>query len=148
VRQTATRAPLGQAVGVSFLPTLAVATACRICSSVESIVIGFTAAAVCWGDDGADWARGELQPGSNPMRTSGTTHVCRLREQSMMASVSEAVYTIDPAGGPVLEIQFSSERTWTHIDTYVVVPASFSSELPVWLQMVLSWSQTGTWISR
>ena len=43
-RQTATRAPLGQALGVSFLPTLAVPTTCRICSSVESTVIGFTAA--------------------------------------------------------------------------------------------------------
>src|SRR6185295_2375046 len=84
-KQTATRAPLGQALGVSFLPTLAVPTACRICSSLESIVIGFTAAAVCWLDDGADWARDELQPGSNPMRMSGTTHVRRLREQSIMA---------------------------------------------------------------
>src|SRR5437762_7895402 len=89
VRQTATRAPLGQVLGVSFLPTLAVATACRICSSLESSVIGLTAAAACWLDGGADWARGELQPGSNPMRTSGTTHVCRLHEQSMMASRRE-----------------------------------------------------------
>jgi hypothetical protein len=54
------------------------------------MVIGFTAAAACWLDGGAVWARGELQPGNNPMRTSGTTHVCRLREQSMMASLSEA----------------------------------------------------------
>src|SRR6476620_8456601 len=44
-RQTAIRAPFGQLLGVSFLPTRAVPTACRICSSVESIVIGFTAAA-------------------------------------------------------------------------------------------------------
>src|SRR5258705_8600212 len=104
VRQTATRAPLGQALGVSFLPTLAVPTACRICSSVESTVIGFTAAAACWLDDGADWARGELQPGSNAMRTSGTTHVCRLREQSMMTPLTEATHVIDPAvAGPILD---------------------------------------------
>ena len=89
MRQTATRAPLGQALGVSFLPTLAVATACRICSYVESMVMGFTAGAACWLAGGADWARGELQPGSNPMRTSGTTHVCRQREPSMVASLSE-----------------------------------------------------------
>src|SRR5215470_7160423 len=81
-RQTATRAPLGQTLGVSFLPTLAVPTACRICSSVESTVIGFTAAPACWGDDGAGWALVELQPGSNAATsTSGNAHVCRLREE-------------------------------------------------------------------
>src|SRR5262245_26227488 len=80
-RQTATRAPLGQTLGVSFLPTLAVPTACRICSSVESAVIGFTAAPACWGDDGAGSALGELQPSSNATtRKSGIAHVCRLRD--------------------------------------------------------------------
>src|SRR5215472_825054 len=42
-RQTATRAPLGQTLGVSFLPILAVPTACRIWASVESTVMGFAA---------------------------------------------------------------------------------------------------------
>src|SRR6185295_7537680 len=79
----ATRAPLGQVLGVSFLPTLAVPTACRICSSVESTVIGLTAAAGCWRDAGAGWALGALQPGSNPRTTSGTAHVSRLREKSI-----------------------------------------------------------------
>src|ERR1700704_4136066 len=87
-RQTATRAPLGQVLGVSFLPTLAVPTACRICSSVESTVIGFTAPAGGWCDDGAGWAAGEVQPGSNPSTTSGTAHVCRLREESILASLA------------------------------------------------------------
>src|SRR5439155_5012216 len=87
-RQTATRAPLGQVLGVSFLPTLAVATACRICSSVESTVIGLTAAAGGCRDDGAGWALGELQPGSNPISTPGTTPACRLREDSMLVSLS------------------------------------------------------------
>src|SRR5438876_247534 len=89
-RQTATRAPLGQVVGVSFLPTRAVATACRICSSVESTVIGFTAAAGGWRDDCAGWARGELQPVSNPISTSGTAYACRLREDFMRKSLSQA----------------------------------------------------------
>src|SRR5207247_5411559 len=79
-RQTATRAPLGQVLGVSFLPTLAVATACRICASVESTVIGFTAPGGGWRDDCVGWALGELQPGSNPISTTGSTHACRLRE--------------------------------------------------------------------
>src|SRR4029077_3637122 len=70
-RQTATRAPLGQALGVSFRPTLAVPTACRICCSVESTVIGLTAARGCWLDDDAGWALGELQPVSNPINKSG-----------------------------------------------------------------------------
>src|SRR5580765_8332974 len=90
VTQTATRAPLGQALGVSFLPTLAVATACRICSSVESMVIGGTEAAGCWDDAGAGCARGELQRASHPVRTSATTHVSHLREQFMLVSLSAA----------------------------------------------------------
>jgi hypothetical protein len=77
---------LGQVLGVSFLPTLAVPTACRICSSVESTVIGFTAAAGCRPVDCAGWALGELQPVSNPIGTSGTAHPCRLREDSMLVS--------------------------------------------------------------
>src|SRR5438876_1044467 len=89
-RQTATRAPLGQVLGVSFLPTLAVATACRICSSVESTVIGFTAAAGGWRDDCAGWALGELQPVSNPTRTSGTPYAHRLGEDSMLGSLIDS----------------------------------------------------------
>ena len=83
-RQTATRAPFGQALGVSFLPTLAVPTACRICSSVESTVIGVTAAgAGGWRDDCAGWALGELQPGSNPINATNAAYGRRLREGSM-----------------------------------------------------------------
>jgi hypothetical protein len=68
------------------LPNRAVPTACRICSSVESMVIGGTEAAGCGGDAGAGCARGELQPGSHPMRTSATTHVSHPREQFMLVS--------------------------------------------------------------
>src|SRR5579859_3061444 len=39
-RHTATRAPLGQTLGVNFLPILAVPTAWRICSSLEFVVMG------------------------------------------------------------------------------------------------------------
>ena len=85
-QEPATRAPLGQVSGVSFLPTLAVPTACRICSSVESTVIGLTAAAGCWRVDCAGWALGEPQPVSDPISTSGTAHECRLREDSMLVS--------------------------------------------------------------
>src|SRR5438045_3271187 len=70
-RQTATRAPLGQTFGVSFRPSLAVPTALRICSSVESTVIGFAAAAGCWRDVCAGWALGELQPVMSPITTNG-----------------------------------------------------------------------------
>src|SRR5262245_44483806 len=85
-RQTATRAPLGQTLGVNFLPTLAVPTARRICSSVESTVIGLAAAPACWGDDGAGWALGELHPGSNATTsTSGIAHMCRVREESILS---------------------------------------------------------------
>src|SRR5437867_2012004 len=88
-RQTATRAPLGHVLGVSRLPTLAVATACRIWSSVESTVIGLTAAAGAWRDDCAGWALGELHPVSSPIKTpSGTVHVCRLLEDSMLVSLT------------------------------------------------------------
>src|SRR4029077_17107424 len=59
-RQTATRAPLGQGLGVGFLPHLATPTAWRICSSVESTVIGLTAAAGACCDVCAGWALGEL----------------------------------------------------------------------------------------
>src|ERR1700693_4311170 len=48
-RQTATRAPLGQALGVRIFPTRAVETACRIWFSVESTVMGVTVVAACWG---------------------------------------------------------------------------------------------------
>src|SRR3954464_13417686 len=75
VRQTAMRAPLGQLLGVSFLPILAVATACRICSSVESTVIGFAAAAGCSRDDCAGWALGALQAVSSPSIMNGTAHM-------------------------------------------------------------------------
>src|SRR4029077_20266512 len=79
-RQTATRAPLGHVLGVSFLPTLAVPTACRICSSVESTVIGVTLPAGCGCAGGAGWALGELQPGSNPSRTSASADPGRVPE--------------------------------------------------------------------
>src|SRR5258708_37526826 len=87
-RQTATRAPLGQVLGVSFLPTLAVPTACRICSSVESTLIGFTAPAGGWRDDGAGWALGELQPVSNPISTSGTAYACRVKTSCSAPSLT------------------------------------------------------------
>src|SRR5262245_2093887 len=80
VRQTATRAPFGHALGVSFLPNLAAPTAWRICSSVESTVIGFTAPAGSWCDDCAGWALGELHPGISASRTSGTAYVSRYME--------------------------------------------------------------------
>src|SRR5262245_45198287 len=82
-RQTATRAPLGQLFGVSLLPTLAVPTACRIWSSVESTVIGAAAPAGCWRGGCAGWALGELQAGSSPRSASDTAQVLRRREESM-----------------------------------------------------------------
>src|SRR5216684_4185196 len=71
-RQTATRAPLGQVLGVSFLPTLAVPTACRICSSVESTVIGFTAAAGGWRDESE-------APSAERFERDRVVHVRRVR---------------------------------------------------------------------
>src|SRR3982751_3337644 len=84
-RQTATRAPSGQVFGVSFLPTRAVPTACRICVSVESTVIGFTAPAGCWCGEVAGWALGELQPANKPNSTTGAARECRLREEFILS---------------------------------------------------------------
>src|SRR5213080_3635087 len=113
-RQTATRAPLGQVLGVSFLPTRAVPTACRICSSVESTVIGFTAAAGGWRDAGAGWAPGELQAGNNPIRTNGTTRICR----SMLISLAaEARYAQAAGTSRVQQRVGCNIRTHPHFES-------------------------------
>src|SRR5579862_322922 len=63
--QTATLAPSGQDLGVSFLPILAPPTTCQICSSVESTVIGVAPVAEGWGA-----GRGDSQAYRNPRATS------------------------------------------------------------------------------
>src|SRR5215469_501159 len=49
VMQTATCAPFGHTLGISFLPNRAEPTARRISSSLDSVVIGLTAAVARWG---------------------------------------------------------------------------------------------------
>ena len=76
-RQTATRAPLGQTLGVSFLPILAVPTACRSWASVESTVMGFAAPGRAGDWEFDDELKTKLTQGSLPS-LDGQHHMAAL----------------------------------------------------------------------
>src|SRR6266566_3704818 len=72
-RQTATRAPFGQTLGVSLRPALTLATACLITSSVASIPIGDALRSAC-GRDGSCRLGGVCVQAASPKHASKTVN--------------------------------------------------------------------------